>query len=78
MVSKGVFMRIRVNGEDKNLGQDQLTVVELLKLQNVEMPEMVSVQVNGSFIAREAFPVTQLKESDEVDFLYFMGGGGRP
>jgi sulfur carrier protein len=36
---------------------------------------MVSVQVNEEFVDREEFATLQLNEGDEVDFLYFMGGG---
>ncbi len=41
------------------------------------MPDMVSVQVNGTILKREDFPATPVRENDSVDFLYFMGGGGR-
>ncbi len=68
-------MRIRINGEERTLALNELTVTEVLKTQNVEMPEMVSVQVNGGFLARDAFGTTLLKDGDAVDFLYFMGGG---
>lgn len=40
------------------------------------MPDMVSVQVNGTILKREDFPATPVRENDSVDFLYFMGGGG--
>ena len=33
------------------------------------------VQVNEEFVDREEFATLQLNEGDEVDFLYFMGGG---
>jgi sulfur carrier protein len=36
---------------------------------------MVSVQLNGEFVDRQQFAATMFKEGDEVDFLYFMGGG---
>jgi sulfur carrier protein len=36
---------------------------------------MVSVQLNGEFLKREEFDSTLVREKDEVDFLYFMGGG---
>ena len=39
------------------------------------MPEMVSVELNGDILDRDAFDTTNLKEDDEVEFLYFMGGG---
>ena len=36
---------------------------------------MVSVQVNEEFAEREDWETTVIKEGDQVDFLYFMGGG---
>ena len=39
------------------------------------MPEMVSVELNGDILDRDAFATTQLSNDDEVEFLYFMGGG---
>lgn len=67
-------MNIKVNGEDKNI-KDGVTVTEILKIENVEMPDMVSVQLNDEFVDRDKFPDTVLKENDKIDFLYFMGGG---
>ena len=68
-------MKIKVNGKDQDFEQDSLPVTELLKACEVSKPDMVSVQVNGEFVNREDFGDTTVKEGDEVDFLYFMGGG---
>jgi len=68
-------MEIKVNGEAKSVSEGALTVAGLLKLCNVEMPEMVSVQLNGAFVDRNDFSSTFVKADGEVDFLYFMGGG---
>jgi sulfur carrier protein len=38
---------------------------------------MISVQLNGNFIDKNVFDRISLKENDELDFLYFMGGGER-
>ncbi len=54
-----------------------ISLIDLIKLNNVEQPEMVSIQVNGEFVARENFESTLINADDEVDFLYFMGGGSR-
>ena len=70
-------MRLTINGEKKEIAPESMTVTELLIHQGVEMPDMVSVQVNGDFIERDAFDSKVVKEGDEVDFLYFMGGGRR-
>lgn len=52
-----------------------LTLSELIKLNKVFQPEMVTVQVNEEFVEREDWDKTNLKDGDHVDFLYFMGGG---
>lgn len=66
--------KIIVNGEDQEV-KLPVTVSELIKLNDVLQPEMVSVQVNEEFVEREDFDTTQLNEGDSIDFLYFMGGG---
>ena len=66
--------QIKVNGEIQVV-ELPLNVSELIKLNNVEQPEMVSVQVNEEFVDRDEWNSILLKENDEVDFLYFMGGG---
>jgi sulfur carrier protein len=68
-------MTFTLNGRPDSLESEQLSVVELLKLKDVEMPEMVSVQVNGDILERAAFESTIVSDGDEVEFLYFMGGG---
>ncbi len=68
-------MKIVVNGKETAVA-DPVSVTDLLAELNVKMPDMVSVQVNGTILKREDFPTTQVRENDSVDFLYFMGGGG--
>ncbi|MGL1893497.1 MAG: sulfur carrier protein ThiS [Spirochaetaceae bacterium] len=70
-------MILIINGEKKQISESILMVTELLKVENVDMPDMVSVQLNGEFVEREDFDSTKVSEGDEVDFLYFMGGGSR-
>lgn len=66
--------KITVNGEVQEV-QLPLTVAELLQQSDVQQPDMVSVQLNEEFLDRNEFPTQQLQEDDEVEFLYFMGGG---
>jgi len=68
-------MKIKLNGKVFPVDGPALTVLELLKKAQVEKPEMVSVQLNGEFLGHENFGTTALKDTDEVDFVYFMGGG---
>lgn len=71
-------MKIKINGNDETLTQDNLTITELLKVKEVQMPEMVSVEHNGEILDRQAFASTIVKDGDQVEFLYFMGGGQCP
>lgn len=66
--------KIQVNGNEQEV-EVPISVIELIKKNDVAQPEMVSVQVNGEFLPRENFNSTLIYDGDEVDFLYFMGGG---
>lgn len=68
-------MNFVVNGESKTIDEKSVSIKDLLKKLNVETPEMVSVQLNGVFIDQKEHDAVQLKTNDEIDFLYFMGGG---
>ena len=68
--------KITVNGEVQEV-QLPLSLTELIKQNDVQQPEMVSVQVNDDFVDRTEWDGMQIKEGDNVDFLYFMGGGSR-
>ena len=68
-------MKIKVNGKDQSIKKAAVSVSELLKMNKVQSIEMVSVQLNGNFIDKNDFDKILLKENDELDFLYFMGGG---
>ncbi len=67
-------MSLVVNGKETNI-TDGLTVSQLLVQENVKMPDMVSVELNGQILKRTKFEETILKDNDKVEFLYFMGGG---
>ena len=67
-------MKLTLNGEKTEL-RDALTVTELLVDQNVKMPDMVSIEINGEIVKRSDFESTVLVDGDNVEFLYFMGGG---
>lgn len=68
-------MTFTMNGRPDSAEAVRLSVVELLGLKEVEMPHMVSVQLNGDILDRSAFESTFVTNGDEVEFLYFMGGG---
>ena len=66
--------KITVNGEAQEV-QLPLSLTELIKQNDVQQPEMVSVQLNDDFVDRNEWDSLEIKEGDTVDFLYFMGGG---
>lgn len=66
--------KIKVNDKEQDVTLP-LSLSELIALNKVLQPEMISVQLNGEFVDRSRFDTTAIQEGDEVDFLYFMGGG---
>jgi sulfur carrier protein len=66
--------KISVNGKAQEV-ETPISIIELIKLNNVAQPEMVSIQLNGEFVNRDEYDNTLVSEGAEVDFLYFMGGG---
>ena len=67
-------MRLVINGKETQTA-DELMVSGLLKERNVKWADMVSVELNGTIVDRADFETTALGEGDQVEFLYFMGGG---
>jgi len=68
-------MKIIVNGKEQTYSESKLLLLDLIKANDVKQPDMVSVQLNGAFVQRTDFEQTHIQDGDEVDFLYFMGGG---
>jgi sulfur carrier protein len=67
-------MYITVGGEKKEV-KEGITLPELIEQEKVETPEYVTVSINEEFVESAQVAETVLKEGDEVEFLYFMGGG---
>ena len=67
-------MKITVAGVTKE-DADGLTVAQLIEQEKVETPQYVTVTINDDFVESGTFETTVLKDGDNVEFLYFMGGG---
>ncbi len=67
-------MKIIINGKEIEI-KEELTISELLGMQNIKILEMVVVEVNGRILKRREFESTILNEDDKIEFLYYMGGG---
>lgn len=68
-------MVITVNGDKQTWDSQEPTIANLLTHNNVAKLDMVSVQVNGRFVDKKDYGNVLVVAGDEVDFLYFMGGG---
>lgn len=65
-------MQVRINGKSEEvLGG---TVLDLLKMKKIE-PQMVAVELNDTMLERDHLASTHLSEGDQVEFLFYMGGG---
>ena len=67
-------MTITVTGVKKEAA-DGLTLAQLVVDERVETPEYVTASVNDVFVSSSSFEDTVLKDGDNVEFIYFMGGG---
>ncbi len=67
-------MKITVAGVAKEY-EEGITIAKLIELENVETPEYVTVSLNDEFAVKDEYATKELKDGDNVEFLYFMGGG---
>jgi sulfur carrier protein len=65
-------MQVVINGKAEEVVEG--SVLDLLKAKNIE-PQMVAVEVNDQMVERTNLGTTPLKEGDQVEFLFYMGGG---
>jgi len=70
-------MKISVNGKAYDYQHNEVKLLDLISWHQVQQPDMVSIQLNGSFLARQDFGTTIINDGDNIEFLYFMGGGQR-
>ncbi|MDR1976069.1 MAG: sulfur carrier protein ThiS [Campylobacteraceae bacterium] len=65
-------MRLNVNGEE--LITNTKTIDELIKELQVEN-QVMAAAVNMNVVKQEAWKTHELKDSDSVELLRFVGGG---
>ncbi len=70
-------MQITVNGEANELPGAEVNLAKLLEIRRVQSPEMVAVELHRDHVNMASYASTFLKSGDDVEFLYFMGGGSR-
>jgi len=68
-------MRLKLNGEDKDVGDDgTMSVARLvteLGLDNVR----VAVELNRAIVRRASWESTEVNDGDTVEIVHFVGGG---
>ncbi|WP_434510588.1 sulfur carrier protein ThiS [Desulfitobacterium sp. AusDCA] len=67
-------MVIKVNGKEVQL-KEGVTIKELLKRHNIQMPDYVMVYVNGEMLEQERYDEVIVKDQDMIEFVFFMSGG---
>ncbi|NGZ98982.1 MAG: thiamine biosynthesis protein ThiS [Nitrospira sp. WS110] len=65
-------MQVKINGKPEEIQAG--TVLDLLNTKKIE-PQMVAVEVNDKVLERDDLATTHLHEGDQVEFLFYMGGG---
>ncbi len=66
-------MNISVNGKSETVGPGS-TVASVLKAKELD-PALVSVEHNGKILEKSDLDGVILSEGDELEILFFMGGG---
>ena len=66
-------MKIKINGEEKEIG-DGVTIATLLDQLQIR-PARVVVERNRDIVSRDAYGATSLSEGDTLEIVHFVGGG---
>ena len=69
-------MTVVIAGEKKEIEQGT-SIAKLIVDEKIENAEYVTVSLNDEFVDRADFEKTELKENDNIEFIYFMGGGAK-
>ena len=67
------FLRVRVNGEDREL-EEGVSVAALLDSMSLEV-NGIAVALNMEIVRRGEYGDTQLSDGDEIEIVRAVGGG---
>lgn len=67
-------MTLTIAGEKKEYAEGT-TVAQLIANEKISDPQSVTVSVNEEFLRLAQYNSYVLHNGDEIEFLYFMGGG---
>lgn len=69
-----IGLKLKVNGENYQSRQDQLSLSGLLSEMGIESPR-VAVELNLQIVPKAHYPDTVLKDGDCIEVVGFVGGG---
>lgn len=65
-------MLVKINGKYEEV--QGMTVLDLLRAKNLD-PHMVAIELNSRMLERDELGTTPVKEGDQLELLFYMGGG---
>ena len=68
-----IFMKLRINGEEKEFA-DGLSVAALLEQLQIR-PARVVVERNREIVSRDGYGAILLADGDTLEIVHFVGGG---
>jgi len=66
-------MNLKINGKDYNFDEQDVNINFVLKKLNIT--KSVIIELNGEIISKSEFDKMNLRDNDQMEILYFMGGG---
>jgi sulfur carrier protein len=67
-------MKLWVNGKEKTIETEGLTLEALVKALNLSSKGLI-IEKNGTLYREEHFSSTPLQTNDRLEIIHFMGGG---
>lgn len=68
-------MWLQLNGERREVA-DGISLAQLIETLGLA-PERIAIELNQSVVRRTEWPGTELKESDRIEIVHFVGGGNQ-
>lgn len=67
-------MKILINGNSKELDEDNVTISALIVTLNLT-GKRLAIEKNGEIVPRSQFNLVQLSEGDQLEIVGAVGGG---
>ena len=74
MIRKRILW-LQLNGERREVA-DGVSLAQLIETLGLA-PERIAIELNQSVVRRADWAGTELKESDRIEIVHFVGGGNR-